>query len=175
MKKSVYDPNNVGKNVYDYDNFIHTPEIPTKTSDLVNDVPFLTQHQDITGKADKTYVDTELNKKADTTYVNTELNKKSDKSYVDTELDKKADITDVPTKTSDLTNDVPFLTEHQSLSDYYTKTEVNQLIKDLNNKMNVNSDKTIIQTGETSNITVQVKEHGFPAPNKTVNIYEKEE
>ena len=34
MKRSVYDPNNVGKNVYDYDNFIHTPEIPTKTSEI---------------------------------------------------------------------------------------------------------------------------------------------
>ena len=41
MKKSVYDPNNVGKNVYDYDNFIHTPEIPTKTSDLTNDSNFV--------------------------------------------------------------------------------------------------------------------------------------
>ena len=41
MKRSVYDPNNVGKNVYDYDNFIHTPEIPTKTSDLTNDSNFV--------------------------------------------------------------------------------------------------------------------------------------
>ena len=31
---------------------------------------------------------------------------------------------DIPTKTSQLTNDSGFLTEHQSLSDYYTKTEV---------------------------------------------------
>ena len=135
--------------ITDLKDYALSSDVPTKTSDLTNDSGFITQHQDISGKADK--------------------------SYVDTELDKKADITDVPTKTSDLTNDVPFLTEHQSLSDYYTKTEVNNLIYDLNNKMNVNSDKTIIQTGETSNITIQVKENGFPAPNKTVNIYEKEE
>ena len=31
---------------------------------------------------------------------------------------------EIPTKTSELTNDSGFLTEHQSLSDYYTKTEV---------------------------------------------------
>ena len=31
---------------------------------------------------------------------------------------------DIPTMTSQLTNDSGFLTEHQSLSDYYTKTEV---------------------------------------------------
>ena len=148
--------------ITDLKDYALVSDVPTKTSDLTNDSGFITQHQDISGKADKSYVDSQLLLK-------------SDKSYVDTELDKKADITDVPTKTSDLTNDVPFLTEHQSLNNYYTKTEVNQLIYDLNNKMNVNSDKTIIQTGETSNITIQVKEHGFPAPNKTVNIYEKEE
>ena len=42
MKKSVYDPNNVGKNVYDYTYFINKPTIPTKTSDLNNDSGFIT-------------------------------------------------------------------------------------------------------------------------------------
>lgn len=41
MKKSVYDPNNVGKNVYDYTYFINKPTIPTKTSDLDNDSDFV--------------------------------------------------------------------------------------------------------------------------------------
>ena len=39
----------------------------------------------------------------------------------------------VPTKTSDLTNDSGFLTQHQSLANYYNKTEVNNL---LNGKAN---------------------------------------
>ena len=34
--------------------------IPTKTSQLTNDSGFLTSHQDISGKADKTYVDNEI-------------------------------------------------------------------------------------------------------------------
>ena len=42
MKKSVYDPNNVGKNVYDYTYFTNKPTIPTKTSDLDNDSGFIT-------------------------------------------------------------------------------------------------------------------------------------
>lgn len=42
MKKSVYDPNNVNANAFDYDNFINTPTIPTKTSDLNNDSWFIT-------------------------------------------------------------------------------------------------------------------------------------
>lgn len=33
------------------------PSVPTKTSQLTNDSGYLTQHQDISGKADKTYVD----------------------------------------------------------------------------------------------------------------------
>lgn len=41
MKKSVYDPNNVGKNVYDYTYFINKPTIPTKTSQLNNDSNFV--------------------------------------------------------------------------------------------------------------------------------------
>ncbi|KAI5553493.1 phage tail repeat-like family [Trichomonas vaginalis G3] len=46
---------------------------------------------DIMKKADKEYVDSELNKKADKEYVDSELNKKADKEYVDSELNKKAD------------------------------------------------------------------------------------
>lgn len=44
------------------------------------DGKFLTSHQDISGKADKTYVDEELAKKANTSYVNDELAKKVDKT-----------------------------------------------------------------------------------------------
>ena len=41
-----------------------TSSIPTKTSELTNDSGFLTSHQDVSGKADKTYVVAELAKKA---------------------------------------------------------------------------------------------------------------
>ena len=37
--------------------------IPKKTSQLTNDSGFLTKHQDISGKADKSYVDSKLNQK----------------------------------------------------------------------------------------------------------------
>ena len=89
--------------ISDLKDYALVSDVPTKTSDLVNDVPFLTQHQDISGKADK--------------------------SYVDTELDKKADIVDVPTKTSDLVNDVPFLTEHQDISSKADKSYVDTALE----------------------------------------------
>ena len=37
---------------------------------------------------------------------------------------------DIPTKTSQLSNDSGFLTEHQPLDDYYTKAEVDQKVQD---------------------------------------------
>jgi len=40
--------------------------VPTKTSDLTNDSGFLTSHQDITGKADLSYVNNQLATKQDT-------------------------------------------------------------------------------------------------------------
>ena len=88
---------------------------------------------------------------------------------IDTKLDEKSNTGHKHTE-SDITD----LQDYALEDDVYSKNEVDQLIYDLNNKMNVNSDKTIIQTEETSNITVQVKENGFPAINKTVNIYVEE-
>ena len=90
-------------------------------------------------------------------------------SEIDTKLNGKSNTGHKHTE-SDITD----LQDYALEDDVYSKNEVDQLIYDLNNKMNVNSDKTIIQTEETSNITVQVKENGFPAINKTVNIYVEE-
>ena len=43
-------------------------------------------------------------------------------------INEKAGIDQIPTKTSQLTNDSGFLTEHQSLSGYYTKEETDEAI-----------------------------------------------
>ena len=59
---------------------------------------YIINKPDLSLKADKTYVDAELNKKAEKTYVDTELNKKADKTYVNAELANKADKTYVDTE-----------------------------------------------------------------------------
>ena len=41
----------------------------------------------------------------------------------------------IPSKTSDLTNDSNFLTSHQSLSNYYTKSEIDELLGDIEEDM----------------------------------------
>ena len=98
--------------------------IPTKTSQLTNDSGFLTSipteyvtetelnakgyltsHQDISGKADKTYVDTELAKKANASHTHSynDLTDKPsiptvdvNKNYVDTQLEAKANKSEIP-------------------------------------------------------------------------------
>ena len=107
-------------------------DIPTKTSDLTNDSGFLTSHQSLDGYAKSVDVNAGLEKKLDASAY---------KPYDDTQI--KADIAantnaiaskqdkgdyalknDIPTKTSDLTNDSGFLTEHQNISNLATKDEL---------------------------------------------------
>ena len=114
----------------------------TKVSQLQNDVGYLTQHQDISGKADKSeipviptnvsaftndsgyltsegaytkaQIDTALQGKAST----------ADLSALQTVVNGKADVGSIPTKVSDLQNDAGYLTQHQSLADYALKSEL---------------------------------------------------
>lgn len=53
--------------------------------------------------------------------VNTTLESKADKSEIPT----------VPTNVSAFTNDAGYLTQHQSLSNYYTKSEINTMVGDI--------------------------------------------
>lgn len=159
------------------------PKVPTKVSAFTNDAGYLTQHIDISGKADKNHTHSQYltehqslaayAKKSEIPDVSdfitsipseyiteSELNAKSyaTKTYVDnaidaiefpegTDLSEYAKKTEVPTKVSQLTNDknylteIPseyvtdtelraknYLTEHQSLAAYATKTYVDNTI-----------------------------------------------
>lgn len=66
-KLNVYADKYIKTNLFSgsYNDLSDKPLIPTKTSELTNDSNFLTQHQDISGKANKTYVDEELSNKVD--------------------------------------------------------------------------------------------------------------
>ena len=98
------------------------------------------------------------------------IDTKSDKGHTHT----KSDITDFPTDVSSFTNDAGYLTEHQSLSSYYTKAEVDTLIQNANNRITLEADKTIIQNEETCTFTVYVLKDGFQRAGETVNIYAEE-
>ena len=128
-----------------WNNKAEVSNIPTKTSDLTNDsgfltsVPseyvteeelnekgYLTEHQDISGKADKSYVDTELAKKSNKTHTHS-YNDLSDKPTIPSidGLATKKELTDGLATKSDTTHTHDqYLTEHQDLSNYALKTEL---------------------------------------------------
>lgn len=116
-------------------------DIPSKTSDLVNDSGFITEHQDISGLATKEEVKTvedkipSLDDYAQKSEIPT-LEGYATEQWVEgkgylTEhqsLENYATRSEIPTKTSELTNDSGYLTEHQSLAAYSTTTEVQNMI-----------------------------------------------
>ena len=102
------------------------PTVPTNVSAFTNDAGYLTEHQSL----DNYYTKTESDGKyATQVVVNEEIAARiNDIREVKATLESKAnksEIPTVPTNVSAFTNDAGYLTEHQSLNDYYTKTEVN--------------------------------------------------
>lgn len=61
---------------------------------------------------------------------NEKIQRETTDNEIKSTLDTKADVSAIPTKTSQLTNDSGYLTEHQSLTDYAKKSE----IPDVSNK-----------------------------------------
>lgn len=91
-------------------------DIPTKVSDLQNDAGYITQHQSLANYALKSELPT---KTSDLTNDSGFLTQHQD-------ISGKADKSEIPTKVSELTNDAGYLTQHQSLSGYATETWVGQ-------------------------------------------------
>ena len=144
------------------------------------DGKFLTEHQDISGKADKSYVDEELGKKANTTYVNEELAKKVDSttysnkvSSIEGRLDVvegkegiagiktelgliDADIDEINGKFDgyyDKTTIDGFLNskvDNSKLGDYYTKEEINGQVNGLDGRITANANAIEALTNGTT-------------------------
>ena len=100
--------------------------IPTKVSQLTNDKGYLTSHQDISGKANKTYVDTELAKKANASHTHS-YNDLTDKPTIPstTNLATKTELKNgLGTKADKVHTHDQYLTEHQDISMKADKTEL---------------------------------------------------
>lgn len=121
-----------------YNDLSDKPTIPSKTSQLTNDSGYLTEHQDISGKLDKTGDGSNLTTAftASGTRANLTSGEKLSVSLGKlakwfTDLKSVAfsgsynDLSDkpsIPDKTSQLTNDSGYLTEHQDISGKLDKT-----------------------------------------------------
>lgn len=147
----------LGTRSIDLSQYALKSEVPTKVSQLTNDSAFQTSTQvgaivdgKIAGKADKTYVDTELGKKANTSHTHT-----------------KAQITDMPTKLSQFTNDSGFQTAANvdtKLSDYAKKTDIASVYKYKGSKANYAALPTSGNTvGDVWNVEAVDSAHGIKA------------
>lgn len=178
-KKSVSDCENVAeelKDNFDADLNLHRDNTnnPHKvTAEQLNvytktetDGKYLTEHQDISGKADKAEIPTKVSELAnDSGY----LTKIPDEYVTETELttkgyltsipesyarktdipdvSQKADKAEIPTKVSELINDSGYLTTHQDVSGKVDKSELAKVA--LSGSYNDLSDKPVIPEGAT--------------------------
>ena len=120
--------------------YAKTSDIPTKMSDLTNDSGFINE---IPEESDPTVPDYVKN------ITEQDIMNWNDKSEFDGNYENLSnkptlfsgsynDLTDkpnIPTKTSELTNDSGFLTEHQDLSNYADKDYVNNLVGNINEEL----------------------------------------
>ena len=142
------------------------PTVPKNVSAFTNDAGYLTEHQSL----DNYYTKTESDGKyATQVVVNEEIATRireirDVKDAIKTKADK-TEIPTVPTNVSAFTNDAGYLTEHQSLNDYYTKTEVNASLE-------AKADKTEIPSLNGYATEQWVGEQGYLTehqPLKTIN------
>ena len=88
------------------------PEVPSNVSAFTNDAGYLTEHQDISGKAEDSFVNEELAKKQD----------RGDYAL-------RSELPEVPTKVSAFENDKNYLTEHQDISGKADKADLEGVVK----------------------------------------------
>ena len=129
-KGNYYTKTEVNSSLETKANKSEIPIVPTNVSEFTNDAGYLTEHQTLKTINGETIVgegNIEITSGEETDPVWTaEKGNYYTKTEVDTSLETKANKTEiptVPTNVSAFTNDAGYLTEHQSLDNYYTKTE----------------------------------------------------
>ena len=119
------------------------PTVPTNVSAFTNDAGYLTEHQtlktingeSILGSGD--IVISGGGEETDPVWTAEKVNYYT-KTEVNSSLETKAnksEIPTVPTNVSAFTNDAGYLTEHQSLNNYYTKSEIDGIVGNVNNAL----------------------------------------
>lgn len=159
-----------------YNDLTNKPSIPTKTSDLTNDsgyiisIPneyitetelnakgYLTDHQDISGKADKTELHNHANKTILDGITSEKITEWNSKSNFNGDYNSLTNKPTIPTKVSELTNDTGFITEIPNLNIYQAKADntldtANKTVVGAINEINGKVES--LQTNELTQITV---------------------
>ena len=161
------------------------PTVPTNVSAFTNDAGYLTEHQSLDNYYTKTESDGIY---ATQVVVNEEIATRireirDVKDAIKTKADK-SEIPTVPTNVSAFTNDAGYLTEHQSLNDYYTKSESDGIyatqvamneeiaarkadIREVNTSLETKANKTEIPTVPT-NVSAFTNDAGYLTEHQTL-------
>ena len=78
----------------------------------------------------------------------------------------------IPSRVSQLDNDSGFIND---LSNYYSKSQIDELIDSLNNRLILNGDENIIQKDDVLSLVAYIVEEGMPLEGKKIYFYEVEE
>lgn len=118
------------------DEYITETELTTKgyiDNTTLESKGYLTEHQDLSGYALRSDLHTHTNKAILDAITSDKISSWDSKSTFSGSYNDLADKPTIPTKTSQLTNDSGYLTEHQSLVGLATETYVNRKVSDLVN------------------------------------------
>ena len=118
--------------------------IPTKVSQLTNDKGYLTSHQDISGKADKSYVDTELAKKSNASHTHS-YNDLTDKPTIPS-------TSNLATKT-ELTNGLATKADKVHTHDQYLTEHQDISMKADKTELHSHSNKTVLDGITSAKVT----------------------
>ena len=119
------------------------PTVPTNVSAFTNDAGYLTQHQTLKTINGETIVgdgNIEITSGEETDPIWTaEKGNYYTKSEVNSSLETKADKTEIPSlngyATEQWVGQQGYLTQHQSLDNYYTKSEIDGIVGNVNNAL----------------------------------------
>ncbi len=143
------------QDISDWNNKANTSDIPTKTSELTNDSGFLTAHQDISGKADKS--DTYTKQQVDSLIASVDVSDQLADYYTKTEIDNKGYLVqhqDISGKADKSEMSVTTISDRTTitLKDGLSASVINQH-QDISNKQNVIDDLAAIRSGAAAGST----------------------
>lgn len=143
------------QDISDWNNKANTSDIPTKTSELTNDSGFLTAHQDISGKADKS--DTYTKQQVDSLIASVDVSDQLADYYTKTEIDDKGYLVqhqDISGKADKSEMSVTTISDRTTitLKDGLSASVINQH-QDISNKQNVIDDLAAIRSGAAAGST----------------------